>query len=448
MFYLPCFFLAMTSAIERRTSQMKVDIPPPIRSNIPGTWAYDTMNRRIPDEILPRIINDNIRELSNPTSSIRSEILLILNDLQSSLKSGNTGYLRGISDSGEDVDVWNSILADVPDDKRNWIDAPWALSEFYFYRRIIEAFKYFETGYDPFIGQKGNGLIESLSNIENIALKLPSLLSREPHAILSTAILTSLWGNKMDLSLWPADKSNSEEKEERVTKFDKALNAGSKYLLDNDLDEVVYFLQSIPGDRGSRIDIIVDNAGFEIVTDLILALCHLKLSPLHTVVLHTKGHPTFVSDATTQDVYATINFLSEPFEGSAYPAAEQLARDLRAYIAEDRLRMIDDLFWCQPTAFWDMPHSVKERLTGSSMIFVKGDANYRRLLGDRHWKLDEDPREVLNYWGDLPICALRVCKAEIACGIPVSEQVRAKTEDPNWLVSGKWGVIQFNLNRK
>lgn len=33
----------------------KAALPPIILSNVPGTWAYDTMSRRIRDDILARI---------------------------------------------------------------------------------------------------------------------------------------------------------------------------------------------------------------------------------------------------------------------------------------------------------------------------------------------------------------------------------------------------------
>jgi hypothetical protein len=37
--------------------------------------------------------------------------------------------------------------------------------------------------------------------------------------------------------------------------------------------------------------------GFELITDLFLADCLLRQGYVTKVVLHTKGHPTFVSDA-------------------------------------------------------------------------------------------------------------------------------------------------------
>lgn len=38
-------------------------------------------------------------------------------------------------------------------------------------------------------------------------------------------------------------------------------------------------------------------SGFELVTDLFLADCLVRQGWASKVVLHTKGHPTFVSDA-------------------------------------------------------------------------------------------------------------------------------------------------------
>ena len=48
----------------------------------------------------------------------------------------------------------DEILAAINADNRNWLNAPWVVAEFYFYRRIVEAFKFFETGYDMFAKQK------------------------------------------------------------------------------------------------------------------------------------------------------------------------------------------------------------------------------------------------------------------------------------------------------
>ena len=88
-----------------------------------------------------------------------------------------------------------------------------------------------------------------------------------------------------------------------------------------------------------------------------------------------------------------------------------------------------------------MPLHIQQRLAGSSLCVVKGDANYRRLLGEREWPLDMPAKDILSYW-PVPVCALRTFKAEIGCGVSLQEQNRAKMDDEKWLVSGRFGVVQ------
>jgi len=487
-------------------------LPPPIISNVVGTWAYDTMNRRIYKDILPRIINDNSEELTSPSSPLRSECLLLLRDLESSLQCGSTGYLRGLTDSGPDVDQWNNILSSIPEDERNWIHAPWVIAEFYFYRRIIEAFQYFETGYDMFIRQKVDGLVDALPFIDDIAVNLIDLLdsysdsndSEELRSIIELALSTSLWGNKMDLSLWPSTTNAKKEKiqvnkdSEKVSLIDTVdstndiaqndnnnnkdnqragtISYGSSiesirsYILDDQTTNVVDLLQSLFTERNNvhnkdesnrnddgnsncddnsinnqgnhcrlrEIGIIIDNAGYEIVSDLLLGYCLVFIGVADQITFHTKGHPTFVSDATSSDILNTIDYLAT----SSSEATAAIGHRLHDYVNDGRFKIIDDLFWCQPTAFWDMPDRIYNRLSNSRLVIVKGDANYRRLLGDLQWPLDIDSSEVLSYW-HVPCCALRTFKAEIGCGITVEAQQRAEKIDRNWQVSGKWGVVQL-----
>ena len=184
--------------------------------------------------------------------------------------------------------------------------------------------------------------------------------------------------------------------------------------------------------------IIVDNAGYELVTDLILGYGLLKLGVVDRVVYHTKAHPTFVSDATTQDCIQTIKYLMSDNDN----IIQTLAIDIYTLFQMNKIVFESDLFWCQPTAFWDMPEAIVNKLSSSALVFVKGDANYRRLLGERQWPLDTDAKTVLSYW-PVPVCALRTFKAEIGCGVSEEGQRLAEGDDAAWMVGGKWGVIQL-----
>ena len=437
--------IASTMESTRLTGKLTGGLPPPMTSTEPGTWAFDTMSRRVSKEIIPRIINDNEAELTRPTSPHRSECLLVLNDLISSLDSGSTGFLRGLADQGPDVKLWDQILRDIPEEKRNWLDAPWVVTEFYLYRRIAEAFKFFETGYDMFAKQKAQGLVESMPNIEDIAGRLPGLLaSDDKAAIVELAVLTSLWGNKMDLSLWPAAKAQTSDDGniESAERINEALSSNKPFILDDHTAEVVERLvkptSAAAGSKGT-VDVVVDNAGYELVSDMVLGYCLLEAGACDKVRFHTKGHPTFVSDATNKDCFETIGFLCDA-EASA---TASLAAKMKDYAETGAFEFIEDLFWCQPTAMWDMPDHIQERLAGSLTTFVKGDANYRRLLGERQWPLYTSAQDVLSYW-PVPVCALRTFKAEIGCGVSAEAQARAAASDDKWMVSGKWGVVQTN----
>jgi len=104
-------------------------LPDMMYADVKGTWAYDTMSRRVVDDILPRIMKDNNDECTNPTSPERSECLLKMEDLISSLRCQENGFLRTIKDVGPDCDYWDSVLSDIPEGERNWLKAPWVYIE-------------------------------------------------------------------------------------------------------------------------------------------------------------------------------------------------------------------------------------------------------------------------------------------------------------------------------
>ncbi|MCU6535087.1 damage-control phosphatase ARMT1 family protein, partial [Klebsiella pneumoniae] len=143
-----------------------------------------------------------------------------------------------------------------------------------------------------------------------------------------------------------------------------------------------------------RIDFIVDNAGFELIGDLCLADFLLATNAAEKVYLHLKTHPVFVSDAMGKDIRYTIEFLDRSIDLNVKAFAERL----KNYIDNDRLVCRENQFWTSPLAFWEMPDSLYAELVQSSLILVKGDANYRRTLGDRHWPYTISYQDVTSYF--------------------------------------------------
>ncbi|MCX7790555.1 MAG: damage-control phosphatase ARMT1 family protein, partial [Chloroflexaceae bacterium] len=235
---------------------------------------------------------------------------------------------------------------------------------------------------------------------------------------LDAALRGALWGNQADLSLWPADAGDG---------------PGGAMLLADDGPAVLIHLDGLIA-RLATVDVVLDNAGAELVHDLLLA--DALLARGLRVRLHAKAHPTFVSDATVDDTRDTIAWLAER------PGPVAAAGRLLAALATGRLTLHDDWFWTSPLAGWEMPEALYHTLATSGLLISKGDANYRRWLGDRHWPADTPLEAVLGYV-PAPLLLLRTCKSEVAIGLDQARVAAATARDPQWMTSGRWGLVQF-----
>ncbi|HEX6304227.1 MAG TPA: ARMT1-like domain-containing protein, partial [Anaerolineales bacterium] len=89
-----------------------------------------------------------------------------------------------------------------------------------------------------------------------------------------------------------------------------------------------------------------------------------------------------------------------------------------------------------------LPAHLQQELAGADLIISKGDANYRRLLGDRHWPFTIPAADVLRY-APAPLLAVRVCKSEVVIGLQPAQVEALDMIDAGWKVNGEWGMIQF-----
>ena len=110
--------------------------------------------------------------------------------------------------------------------------------------------------------------------------------------------------------------------------------------------------------------------------------------------------------------------------------------------AAGRLVLQTDPFWTTFRMFSDLPAGLAADLAQSDLVLVKGDVNYRRLLGDRHWPHTTRMEEVTAYF-PAPFVALRTLKGEIMVGLAPGQAAQIAAEDPEWLINGKRGVIQM-----
>lgn len=404
------------------TAKPKRPIPEPLQGIDSGSFAHYTVVERLPN-ILRQILAEN--DFSRP----------VVQRLESLMVEIPAAQIRPFADpDAPDASQWAQYLE--PYLGLNWLQIPWFLAETYFYRRILALTGYFEPGVgyrvDPFASQKRNALETAFDEIANLSTQLDAWTnpSNKPFESLVTLLTINLWGNQADLSLWPAGHSGGQPQH-------ADLETSRRHIVVDDTRRVVDYLAA-QLDQSFRIDFIVDNAGFELVSDLALTDFFLSNSLTSTVVLHLKYHPTFVSDATVKDVAQTVDFLAE----NSRPEIRRFGQRLQAHIEAQRLQWQYDLFWTSPLSFWEMPSPVKQELARANLLISKGDANYRRLLGDRHWPYTTPFGDIVSYL-PTPLVALRTFKSEVAAGLE-PDQIRDLAEqDSNWLTNGQRGVIQF-----
>jgi hypothetical protein len=392
--------------------------PPPIYGKEPSSWAQSTILVRLP-EIATRMIQENtfspqvIERVSSLIEGIPDQSLRKLTD-------------RHAPDSAK----WDAYLA--PQTGKKWLEVPWFFAEHYFYRRIMEAVDYFVQSQDPFLYQKRQGLIQSREDTEQYTAVIAKRLERgKKHTdLLREVLLFSLWGNQADLSLWPAGSSQTPKHSSQNTLQD--------HLLADDSARILKTLHHRDPET-NRVDIMLDNAGFELICDLGLTDTLLTHHLAESVVLHVKAHPTFVSDVIQEDIELTVDFLQR----SGVKDSADLATRLKKHIQEDRIIITPHFFWNSPLPMWEIPPDLLEDLSQSQLLISKGDANYRRLLGDRQWDFTLPFQEVVDYL-PVPVAALRSFKAELAVGLTLDQIQETFNKDPNWLTDGKWAVMQFS----
>ena len=307
---------------------------------------------------------------------------------------------------------WKEILSEYVKKGDTWLSAPWCVTEFYVYRKLMDAIGYFDPSspgyrYDPFTKEKRKGLESSVASAEGVMEKIVDLPATKEGIALAAAF--ALWGNKMDLSIWPT--STAEGLKEA---FNKILKSSADNLLHDDISVLTDHCEKLRSSGGGSVDIIVDNAGFELVVDLALA-DHLIASGIaSSVTFQLKAHPTFVSDALEKDLLETVSYYSSLDKGTnpnCHAAGERWSR----YLDEAKWICNEDFFWVQPLPMWEMHDDIYNEITGRcDLAFVKGDANYRRLLGDRYWDYSTPFEKVVGSYFPCPVCALRTLKAEVS----------------------------------
>jgi hypothetical protein len=396
-------------------------LPPYFSTGDPGSFARKTLQVRKP-AILDKIMaaNDFSDDQFSAMRVLKEEVL-----------HGTIPDPFAGTDDPDGLDAVSRVMwleSLPPCVGRSWLDVPFYFAEAFLYFRILLAVGYFDprSSYyvrDPYQAFKEQELHAGQGGMEIGRVLVDSLEAMNaPRERLRTILYNALWGNRVDLSLFTiAEKSR-----------DRVLSEKGDNLLIDHSEELIGLI-----DRAERIDFILDNAGQELVSDLIAVWHILTHAPGKKVVLHAKRYPFYVSDAMIKDILETLGSFVE----DRHPSLSGIGREIEAFIDRGRIVVKDHPFWNGPLHYPDLPEDLRGELGGSDAVILKGDINYRRTVSDRRWKVSEKLEDIADYF-PASFALLRTMKSEAVVDIDEERAARLTEEDPEWKVNGERGLIR------
>ena len=373
---------------ETRMATASIEAPPILRQ--PGSGFADfTVTRR-----LPKIASGVVDALGGASRARRAIEALVADII--------AGAPLDRSPLPPVTPFFDRYLAD----RRGatWLDLPFFDLEFVFYLALNAIAGYFEGGPDIF----------QAARREAREAALRTLPAGTAPVDLGERLWAALLGNEADLSqMFKADPHASPWRDRLVVDERPAL-----------LDRLAHLRPR------AAIHILADNAGTELLADLLLVDALLSEGD-RRVVIYCKPWPMFVSDALIEDVGATVEGLR------AHPAGARL----RAALDDGRLQAHRHPNLGEPRHFDHLDADLTAGLAGADLVLAKGDLNYRRFTGDRDWPIDT-PAAVASRAVPFEAFALRVLKSDTLVGATPAAAARATTLSASWRTDGTHALVQ------
>ena len=198
-----------------------------------------------------------------------------------------------------------------------------------------------------------------------------------------------------------------------------------------------------------RIDIVLDNCAIELASDLVFCDFLLRNEYVDEIRLHPKAYQWFISDVCRND----FKNLLRQIQSDNSLAVNKFYSRINNYMNESRLVLEEaHQFWTSPYAFNVMEKKAADLYTdfkqNSSFILLKGDLNYRKLIGDLNWPYDTPLSDAAREFKPTSFCAVRTLKADLCAHLLPSNSNYAKVmklypDSNKWMNTGDYGVIQF-----
>jgi hypothetical protein len=380
-------------------------LPPELLNNDPEGFAWGVWHDRTPKLVT------QIRDANPYGPDQRRALDALLEEIAS-------GVMQPLGPHAHDRQVWDAWGADYFG--KPWLDAPFLWSESYFYRRLLDAVGFFEPGpwrgFDPFEYLKTAELRDPALEPDLAALDDLQHLDIEEQG--RAKLLASLWGNRADLGF----------------RFGSTAGPGAPAAARVIVDQSASLWAALT--PGASVVLVADNAGRELLADLALIDHMLTHCHVGSVSLHVKPHPYYVSDATATDVVACLRRLAAT-PGSAAEASQHV----QTAMSEGQVRLYTHDFYCAPWSFHRMPADLAAQFSQATVTVLKGDLNYRRLVGDRDWPPTTPFTDVAAYFPGT-VAALRTLKSDVITGLDPATVAELDATGQPWRTDGSHGLIQ------
>lgn len=448
-----------------------MSLPLPYYNDDKKSFAYPTVHKR-----WPLIITGAIEDVSkaidehkiNSGEPIIAQLKKVLLDFKADAVVAE--FTADEIKLNKDLTHYNKSLAELNKVKKvTWLTGPWLYLECYLYQLMnnlfLESSDTFWHSFDVFqylktstFQQSEFGVLEVCKRYQVLSTQLKDADEEALLLLFNEFIDISLWGNATDLSLLAGNVTLEDIKSVQGAAVRKK---NEENILVNDLKHAWAHLNSKKNQK--RIDIVLDNSGFELFADLAFTLFVLDSNLISEVHLHCKEIPWFVSDTMKHDFQNLLDQLIDPkFYASAHAIAEdsgaikQFQAKLKHYFDSGKLIIESDPFWTLDYNFWKIPQfeELYAKLLKSDLIIFKGDLNYRKLTGDLQWDKTTSFSTAIQdlATSKLPILSLRTCKADVVVGLPkgLNEELIEKYKSQGnevgefWASSGKWAVMSFS----
>ncbi|HYS35263.1 MAG TPA: ARMT1-like domain-containing protein, partial [Pseudonocardiaceae bacterium] len=111
---------------------------------------------------------------------------------------------------------------------------------------------------------------------------------------------------------------------------------------------------------------------------------------------------------------------------------------------DGRVTVYTHWFYCAPWSFHHMSPDLAREFESVSLNVLKGDLNYRRLVGDCDWPATTPFAQTSAYFPG-PVAALRTLKSDVVVGLDTATLSTLDASGESWRTSGTHGLVQARL---